>query len=165
VVNKTKKEYINLSTIGKNNRKNGYTLFFPQLIGYLVLSEWGGYGEGKCNSNHENGFEGHWAGDNIQLVSEHREEYDIAKGLCDDRVFNKKTGHYEWVQINKEESDQWVDITIPLVKDWNKSIEEGFIEDESKKELIVDLTYLDKPRRVVDIGPRLDKAIEDAFKD
>lgn len=146
VVNKTKKEYYDLSDIGKNNSHTGYTLFFPQLLGYLVLEEYTSFNKGeKCDGDHEDGFLGHWNGDDIELVSEHDELYDIAQGLCD-------------------ESDQWVNITIPLVKDWNKDIEEGFIEDESKKELTIDLSYLDKPKRVVDTGPRLDEAIKEAFK-
>lgn len=167
VVNHTKKEYYDMGNIGKNDRRNGYTIFFSNLLGYLMIEEhifW--IDEGKpCDGNHEDGFEGHWWGDKIQLVSEHTDEYDIVKGLCDDKVYNEKTGHYEWVQINKEESDKWVDITIPLVKDWNKTVEEGFIEDECKKELIIDLSFLDKPKRVVDTGPRLDAAIKEALKD
>lgn len=119
LVNKDKKEWIDSGDLGLGLKEHVYETAMTPLLGFLMLNTYVTGSDKQYNSDidiveldenqHDSDFTfcGHWSGDrNIELVSEHREEYEICHG-------------YEGY---KNESREWVNITIPLAKEWNYRI-------------------------------------------
>jgi hypothetical protein len=114
IVNKTKKEYFDLGDMGDYGvREHNYRFFGSTLLGYLMMTEWENNDDKQFpidwdEDNKEFFFQGHWAGDKgVMLVSEFRDEYDIAQGLQDGK-------------------EKWINISIPLRDEWNASVKDCF---------------------------------------
>ena len=134
LVNKDKKEWVDSGDIGLGLKSWVYETSITPLLGFLMMDEYG-FGDrddeqynpnkhiielDEKEQNDNFSFYGHWKMDtNIHLVSEHNELYDICHGLEDQYKYNGYEGSQEdW---NKE-LKQWVNISIPLAKEWNYRI-------------------------------------------
>jgi hypothetical protein len=112
LINKSKKEWVDTGDLGFSLSDRAYKLHIANLIGWLYVQQYFDIGDREQYdpNRHKIGvnftFQGHWAGDMCQIVSEHTKEYAICHGFDDESGINK-------------EIKKWANITIPLVKEWN----------------------------------------------
>lgn len=132
LVNQDKKEWIDSGDLGLGLKSYVYKTCITSLLGFLVMDEYGVHDEKQYNptkhiieldekDDSNFSFLGHWNGDtHIQLVSEYDELYEICHGYED----------YE------DESKDWVNISIPLAKEWNYSIKYWYGDSPDMKEWV-----------------------------
>lgn len=130
LVNYDKKEFVDTGALGLGLKMHHYEFDIANLIGWLHLSKYIPFqaqGDKQYNpkidilefedyKNSNFSFQGHWAGDKTCLESEHSDLYDL---LCILR-------HNIDYDTRIEEAKKWVDISIPLAKEWNYEIKDCY---------------------------------------
>lgn len=123
IVNHTKKEYLDSGDLGFGLKEYAYEFFCAPLIGYISYrSYYSVSSPGKeCNHKEHNdpdfSMRGHWAGDDVELVSEHN---DIYIEIWEDEKYN--------------DNKIWLNISKQLKEEWNKEVDEFFNSDSFKSE-------------------------------
>lgn len=128
VVNRNKKEFINNHGLALGIKEHNFRFFDTPLIGYLMMGKFWEGDKHQYNPNENNPdyfFQGHWFGDQAELVDEYEDIYSIAEGYESDPI---------------EDGRKWVNITLPLAKEWNREVSEWFDHDpDLVKKLLIPL--------------------------
>lgn len=156
LVNPSKKEWFDTGDIGLDLRERAYEIDAASLVGWLYLGKITEYHDDEqydpkkhiCYVEEDSQvearlrskapvkpvkpayegnftFQGHWQGDQSFTVSEHTELYGICHGYTDEGY-------------DPEEIKKWVNISIPLAKEWNAEVKYwyGDTDDQYTKEWI-----------------------------
>jgi hypothetical protein len=120
LVNKDLKEYIDAGDLGFGIKSYNYDTSISPLLGYLMMDEYNFGSQHLRYTGKEEKFyfKGHWSAcPNIQLVSEYKEEYE-------------EISEQEYQHIDHG----WMNITIPLARQWNADLTEWFSDSPDMTE-------------------------------
>lgn len=121
LVNKDLKEYVDAGELDLGLKTWSYRYHISTLLGFLCMDEynWDGEPDEQYKNEKEFYFLGHWSGcPNIQLVSEYNELYDE---ISEHDHHGTENG--------------WVDITLPVAREWNEEIKEWYGDSDSPETL------------------------------
>ena len=143
LVNENKKEWIESGDIGLGLKEWVYEMHITQLLGFLMMGEWWAGGDGEeqydpnkhvieldeTTTNDNFTFRGHWKGDTqIRLVSEHDQLYAM---LCYDEPWS----------LPDDKRENWVNISIPLAKEWNYRVKYWYEDSPDMQDWIKQHVY------------------------
>jgi hypothetical protein len=131
-INRTKHEYFEAGDMGYGNKNRVYREEMLPLIGYLLTNHiYGNRNLGKPCSGHEPKdkedfpLEGHWAGDDCELVDEYCKEYEE---IADYEHYGTEFGTQKWTNISRQLFDEY----NAYIRYWNNP--DDVSGDKYKKE-------------------------------